>query len=100
MVDLLDEIEYNPDFGAPKSSNNKDQLDQMQLQIEAILLMLRVCGFSEDLYQVALAHIMDDIHTVAKNKVLADVAFFEESNLRFAEKVKRLHLQPTFEGQL
>jgi hypothetical protein len=96
---LLEEIENDPDFAAPKSTNihiHKDinqRLDMLELSIEATTLLLKTQKvFSEKLYQLAIGHIVDLWEYVAKEKPVVDEALILKSQKEFEEKARFLEL--------
>ena len=99
-TDLLDEIECDPEFGAPEDENSeqnylRQRLDAMQFQNEAILLIFRATEFvSEELYQMAITHLMRDAQYIATKKIIPDGDFIRASTRDFIANARHLDLLP------
>jgi hypothetical protein len=103
IVDLLDEIECDPMFQKREPPAKSDiqfnylrkRVDELQLQSEAILLMIKACEIgSEALYQAALEHILKEAQIIAEGNIEMDEAFINKSTNDFIENSKHLGLLP------
>lgn len=91
-MDLLDEIQGDPEFMADTSESSEIaklsfRLSKMYMEHEALLLVLRVKGIlTEDEYQKAIHHIVEETKQLEES-VEIDGEYLKNVDERFRNKI-------------
>jgi hypothetical protein len=93
-INLLDEIECNPDFSPKKVSSDTTviaqlsyRLSKMYMEHEALLLLLRVKGIlTEDEYQKAIHHIVEETKQMDELTEI-NAEYIKNSDEKFKEMI-------------
>lgn len=91
-MDLLDEIQGDPEFMADTSESSEIaklsfRLSKMYMEHEALLLVLRVKGIlTEDEYQKAIHHIVEETKQLEES-VEIDGEYLKNVDERFKNKI-------------
>jgi len=85
-MDLLDEIENDPEFIGVAVPATENLLKILAREIEAIILVLNAKGImTEKEYQMALQHLDNDAKKIVEYNVELDYEFVVDSTQRFRD---------------